>query len=58
MLPRWVRTISVALFVVSFIVGVALVSWHEISEVRNDTLLATFIAIVRLGGIRRHRGHL
>ncbi len=45
-LPRWVRIISVAMFVVSFIAGMALVSWPEIGEVRNDTLLATFIAIV------------
>jgi hypothetical protein len=49
MLPNWVRTISVAMFVVSFIAGMALVSWHEISEVRNDTLLATLIAIVVKG---------
>ena len=48
-LPRWVRTISVAVFVVSFIAGMGLVSWYEIGEVRNDTLLATLIAIVVKG---------
>ena len=49
MLPIWVRTTSVAIFVVSFIAGMGLVSWYEVGEVRNDTTLATFIAIVVKG---------
>ena len=48
-LPSWVRIVSVAVFVVSFIAGMALVSWHEIGEVRNDTFLATLIAIIVKG---------
>ena len=48
-LPRWVRIISVALFVVSFIGGMALVSWYEVGEVRNDTFLATLVAIIGRG---------
>ena len=48
-LPRWVRIISVVLFVVSFIGGMALVSWYETAEVRNDTLLATLVAIIGRG---------
>ena len=32
----------------SFVVGMGLVSWHE-NEVRNDTLLATLIAIIVKG---------
>ena len=48
-LPNWVRVISVLLFVVSFVGGMALVSWHEIGEVRNDTLLATLVAIIVKG---------
>lgn len=49
MLPNWVRTISVGMFVVSFVGGMALVSWYEISEVRTDTTLTTIIAIVVKG---------
>ena len=49
MLPNWVRTISVAVFVASFVGGMGLVSWHEIGEVRNDTLLTTLIAIIVKG---------
>ena len=48
-LPNWVRVISVALFVASFVGGMALVSWHEIGEVRNDTVLATLVAIIVKG---------
>lgn len=48
-LPRWVRIISVVLFVVSFVGGMALVSWYESAEVRNDTLLATLVAIIGRG---------
>ncbi len=48
-LPRWVRIISVAVFVVSFIAGMGLVSWHEIVEIRNSTALATVVAIIVKG---------
>ena len=48
-LPKWVRTISVIVFVVSFLAGMGLVSWHETVEVHNDTLLATLITIVVKG---------
>ena len=48
-LPSWVRTISVALFVVSFVGGMALVSWYEGVQVRGDTLLATVVAIIVKG---------
>ena len=34
---------------VSFVAGMGLISWNEIGEVRNDTTLATFIAIVVKG---------
>ena len=48
-LPRWVRIISVVLFVNSFVVGMGLVSWYETAEVPNDTFFATLIAIVVKG---------
>ena len=48
-MPNWVRIISVAVFVASFVSGMGLVSWHEIGEVRNDTLLTTLIAIIVKG---------
>ena len=48
-LPNWVRVISVVLFVVSFIGGMAVVSWYEAIEVGNDTLLATVVAIIVKG---------
>ena len=48
-LPSWVRTISVILFVVSFIGGMALVSWYEAAQVRGDTVLATLVAIIVKG---------
>ena len=49
MLPNWVRTISVATFVASFVAGMMLVSWHEIVVIRNDTLLTTLIAVIIKG---------
>ena len=49
MLSNWVRTISVVMFVVSFVAGMTLVSWHEVGEARNDTLLATLIAVIVKG---------
>ena len=48
-LPRWVRIISVVTFVVSFIVGMALVSWYEAAQIHGDTLLATVVAIIVKG---------
>ena len=45
-LPNWVRIVSVALFFVSFVGGMALVSWHEAAEARGDTLLETLVAII------------
>lgn len=48
-LPSWVRIVSVAVFVISFIAGMGFVSWYEIGQVRDDTALATFIAIVLKG---------
>ena len=48
-LPSWVRIVSVAVFVISFIAGMGFVSWYEIGQVRDDTTLATFIAIVLKG---------
>ena len=43
---NWVRIISVAVFSVSFMLGMALVAWYEIAEVTNDTPLATTVAII------------
>ena len=43
---NWVRIISVAVFSVSFVLGMALVTWYEIAEVANDTPLATTVAII------------
>ena len=43
---NWVRIISVAVFSVSFVLGMALVTWYEIAEVTNDTPLATTVAII------------
>ena len=48
-LPSWVRTISVILFVVSFIGGMTLVSWYEAAQVRGDTVLETLVAIIVKG---------
>ena len=46
---NWVRIISVAVFSVSFALGMALVAWYEIAEVTHDTPLATIIAIIVKG---------
>ena len=46
---NWVRIISVAVFSVSFALGMALVAWYEIAEVTHDTPLATIIAIIIKG---------
>ena len=46
---NWIRIISVAVFSVSFALGMALVTWYEIAEVTNDTPLATIIAIIIVG---------
>ena len=46
---NWGRIISVAVFSVSFILGMALVAWYEIGEVTHDTPLATIIAIIVVG---------
>ena len=45
----WVRILSVAVFSVSFVLGMALVTWYEIVEVTHDTPLATIIAIIVKG---------
>ena len=46
---NWVRILSVAVFSVSFVLGMALVAWYEITEVTDDTALATVIAIIVKG---------
>ena len=46
---NWVRILSVAVFSVSFALGMALVTWYEITEVTDDTALATVIAIIVKG---------
>ena len=46
---NWVRILSVAVFSVSFVLGMALVTWYEITEVTDDTALATVIAIIVKG---------
>ena len=43
---NWIRLVSVAVFSVSFMLGMALVTWYEITEVTQDTPLATTIAII------------
>ena len=37
------------IFALSFVIGMALVSWYEIGEVQHDTALATTIAIIVKG---------
>ena len=49
MLPNWVRTVSVAVFVASFAAGMMLVSWYELFVVRSDTLLSRTIAVIVKG---------
>ncbi len=46
---NWGRIISVAVFSVSFALGMALVAWHEIGEVTHDTPLGTIVAIIVVG---------
>ena len=46
---NWGRIISVAVFSVSFVLGMALVAGYEIGEVTHDTPLATIIAIIIVG---------
>jgi len=48
-IPNWVRISSIMVFALSFVIGMALVSWYEIGEVQNDTALATTIAIIVKG---------
>ena len=53
-MPNWVRISSIMAFALmafalSFVIGMALVSWYEIGEVQNDTALATTIAIIVKG---------
>ena len=43
---NWIRVVSVSVFSVSFALGMALVTWYEITEVTQDTPLATTIAII------------
>ncbi len=43
---NWIRVVSVSVFSVSFMLGMALVTWYEITEVIQDTPLATTIAII------------
>ena len=46
---NWIRIISVAVFSVSFVLGMALTTWYEVVEVTDDTALATIIAIIHTG---------
>ena len=48
-IPNWVRISSIMIFAMSFVIGMALVSWYEIGEVQDDTALATTIAIIVKG---------
>ena len=48
-IPSWVRISSIVVFALSFVIGMALVSWYEIGEVQDDTALATTIAIIVKG---------
>ena len=48
-IPNWVRISSIMVFALSFVIGMALVSWYEIGEVQNDFALATTIAIIVKG---------
>ena len=48
-IPNWVRISSIMVFALSFVIGMALVSWYEIGEVQNDSALATTIAIIVKG---------
>ena len=46
---NWGRIISVSVFSVSFILGMALAALYQIGEVTHDTPLATTIAIIVTG---------
>ena len=46
---NWIRMVSVSVFSVSFMLGMALATWHEVAEVTGDTALATIIAIIYTG---------
>ena len=48
-IPSWVRISSIMVFALSFVIGMALVSWYEIGEVQHDSALATTIAIIVKG---------
>ena len=48
-IPNWVRISSIMVFALSFVIGMALVSWYEIGEVKHDSALATTIAIIVKG---------
>ena len=48
-IPSWVRISSIVMFALSFVIGMALVSWYEIGEVQDDSALATTIAIIVKG---------
>ena len=48
-IPNWVRISSITVFALSFVIGMALVSWYEIGEVQHDSALATTIAIIVKG---------
>ena len=48
-IPSWVRISSIMVFALSFVIGMALVSWYEIGEVKHDSALATTIAIIVKG---------
>ncbi len=48
-IPSWVRISSIVTFALSFVIGMALVSWYEIGEVQDDSSLATTIAIIVKG---------
>ena len=48
-IPNWVRISSIMVFALSFVIGMALVSWYEIGEVQDDSALATTIAIIVKG---------
>ena len=48
-IPSWVRISSIMVFALSFVIGMALVSWYEIGEAQDDSALATTIAIIVKG---------
>ena len=48
-IPSWVRISSIMVFALSFVIGMAPVSWYEIGEVQDDSALSTTIAIIVKG---------